>query len=292
MMKKIKPMTGLIFSILFFVSSAAAENTEEKETGEDSGPKRLFMQVGALEQKDGEKFLLRRRTGHVEFFTNENTKIFIKKEGSRDHLKEGKFLVVRGPRNKSVALANAVYIYDDRQAYLDTQDAGRERAVESSGTRRFNPYVEGWVIKRESENEEQDNLREKKFDIVDESSEEYEIVESEEELSGEKKDDEQEEKEIDSEYVEERETGEEEKREENEEDNEEYDDRPFYIKLADGTVYMVSHDDNTYWIVTEESDKNEIKIGDRLKLYFDTRISIRYKSYPVRIIIERAKAGY
>jgi len=56
--------------------------------------------------------------------------------------------------------------------------------------------------------------------------------------------------------------------------------------------YFVSSDENTYWVFNKRSEKNEIKIGGRLKLYFDERISIRYKSYPVKIIIDRAKVGY
>jgi hypothetical protein len=30
--------------------------------------------------------------------------------------------------------------------------------------------------------------------------------------------------------------------------------------------------------------------GDRLKLFFDKRLSIRYNNYPVKVVVDRSKA--
>ena len=63
-------------------------------------------------------------------------------------------------------------------------------------------------------------------------------------------------------------------------------------KEGNSLTAFVSFDDDTYWIINKKADKGRINVGERLKLYFDTRISIRYKSYPVKVIIDRAKVGY
>ncbi|MCE5300849.1 MAG: hypothetical protein LLG37_08280 [Spirochaetia bacterium] len=64
---------------------------------------------------------------------------------------------------------------------------------------------------------------------------------------------------------------------------------PMVITLEDGREIQVSWDEDTYWVVNKTVTKNELSPGDRIKLYFDRRISIRHKNYPVRIIIDKSK---
>lgn len=63
----------------------------------------------------------------------------------------------------------------------------------------------------------------------------------------------------------------------------------FVIKGDDGVEYQVCFDDDTLWVNNTMAAKTDIIAGDRMKLFFDKRLSIRYNNYPVKIIIDKSK---
>ena len=63
----------------------------------------------------------------------------------------------------------------------------------------------------------------------------------------------------------------------------------FIIKDDEGAEYQVCFDEDTLWINNTSALKTDILAGDRMKLFFDKRLSIRYKNYPVKIIIDKSK---
>lgn len=63
----------------------------------------------------------------------------------------------------------------------------------------------------------------------------------------------------------------------------------FMMKSDDGTEYLVCFDEETLWVSNTAAQKSDIIAGDRMKLFFDKRLSIRYKNYPVKIIIDKSK---
>lgn len=67
---------------------------------------------------------------------------------------------------------------------------------------------------------------------------------------------------------------------------------PMVIRLADGREYKVSFDSDTYWMLVKRTNKDELKPGERIKIYFDKLYSIRLKNVPIKVIIDRVKAGF
>jgi len=211
-------------------------NAESEETAETDGgekTKKLFLQAGALETRDGDKYLLRKRYSHVEFYINDDIKVFLKQDGKKEDIKTGSYVVVKGPKNDTAILANSVYIYDNREEYEEFIYTGREKSSEDIIRERASS-LSGFIADPED-----------KFEKIEESKRPL-LLESD-----------------------------------------------FYTDEEGNPVqFFVFPDKDTYLIYSKSTDKNEMKIGDRLYLYFDKRISIRYKSYPVKIIINRAKIGY
>ncbi|MGD0566274.1 MAG: hypothetical protein ABSA34_02960, partial [Candidatus Goldiibacteriota bacterium] len=60
----------------------------------------------------------------------------------------------------------------------------------------------------------------------------------------------------------------------------------------DGRDYTVLPDDDTIWVNNRIAAKTDMLAGDRLKLYFEKRLSIRYNNYPVKIIIDKSKSAF
>jgi len=67
---------------------------------------------------------------------------------------------------------------------------------------------------------------------------------------------------------------------------------PLIIRTAEGAEYAISYDEDTYWILTKKAEKEELKPGERIKLFFDKLYTIRYKMYPSKIVVDRVKAGF
>jgi hypothetical protein len=61
------------------------------------------------------------------------------------------------------------------------------------------------------------------------------------------------------------------------------------IKGDDGAEYQVCFDDDTIWSNNTAASKEELLPGNRMKVIFDKRLSIRYKNYPVKIIVDKSK---
>lgn len=92
------------------------KDVEEEVVG--TSRQRVFLQVGAIESKNGNKFILRKKNSKLEFFIDENiTSIFLKENADPQKIEKDNFLIIRGPNNKKASLANAVYIYKSKELY-------------------------------------------------------------------------------------------------------------------------------------------------------------------------------
>ncbi len=219
-MKKV--LIAVIICVCAFARPTAADNSAA--AGKVTAPaadgqaaavrKKVFMQVGAIEKIEGDKFLMRKVETRYEFYFNEDTKVFIRTEGSIDRINEKNYLVIKGPKNSKVVLANSIYVYDSRDEYDAVID--KKEQDQDAPQKVFSAMLEGTVRKK----------------------------------------------------------------------------GPLIIILENGKDYTVSYDEDTYWVITKKSDKNEIKPGERIKLFFDRFYSIRHKNYPIKVIIDRVKAGF
>ncbi len=91
---------------------------EEKEEEIVSPQKRIFLQIGAIESKNGNKFMLRKKSSKLEFFIEDNTtSVFLKEVAGPQNIEQDNFLIIKGPNNKKAVLANAVYIYKNKDLY-------------------------------------------------------------------------------------------------------------------------------------------------------------------------------
>lgn len=222
--------TALIFllsSLFLFRFSAGVEAQSEEEQKKV----KVFMQVGALEKKEGDRFLLRRVSNHLEFYMEQNTPVYIREQGNKSQLTAGAYLVIKGPRNSNTAIANAIYIYKNKEEYEAFNELSLREAAETG--RVFNTELRG-VFAGSAEVFE--NIRKGISPI---------LLESEE-------------------------------------------------RNKDGSVkfYLVSEDEETYWVINRRTSQSEMEIGNRLKLFFDRSVSIRIKNYPVKVIIDKVKAGF
>ncbi len=66
---------------------------------------------------------------------------------------------------------------------------------------------------------------------------------------------------------------------------------PLIIVTDDRTEYLVCPDEDTVWQNNKPADKSEMIAGDRIKTYFDKRLSVRYKSEAVKVVIDKSKQG-
>ncbi len=213
----------------------------------ENAKKKIFIQIGALESIENEKYNLRKVSDHLEFYLDDNVKIFQKRIADQNALRQWQFVVIKGPSNANSVLANSVYVFNDMESYNETKNDDKEdkKINVDSG-------IQGNVIKATSDSDEYEKLKEEHLKqqpvaTPSASGEENTAVKST---------------------------------------------RPFYIKTTDGNIYRVLHDEKTYWVFIEKKSKSDIKIGDRLKLYFDKRITVRYKSFPVKVVIENALGQY
>ncbi len=213
-----------LFSIQVFADEKAQEEGEQKKV-------KVFMQVGALEKKEGDKFLLRRVSSHVEFFMTQDTPVYIREQGEKSQLETGCYLVIKGPRNSNAVIANAIYIYKNREEYEAFNELTLRDAAETG--RVFNTELRG-VLADSTEI----------FEKTDEEIRPLLLVSEEKNKDGSEK------------------------------------------------KYLVSNDPDTYWVINRRTSQSELAIGDRLKLFFDRAISIRVKNYPVKVIIDKVKAGF
>ncbi|MEI7639942.1 MAG: hypothetical protein WCJ46_00320 [bacterium] len=63
---------------------------------------------------------------------------------------------------------------------------------------------------------------------------------------------------------------------------------PMIITTDDNMPYRVEHDEDSYWVLNKDVAKADLRIGDRLVIYFEKMVSIRYVNSPVKILIKRA----
>ncbi|PKL92575.1 MAG: hypothetical protein CVV21_02105 [Candidatus Goldiibacteriota bacterium HGW-Goldbacteria-1] len=248
---KIKLIT-CAFLILTFSAGAYADTTSAQTAPEEPAEK-IFMQVGALEKKDGEKYILRKKSGELEFYLDENTLMYSTENAGPADLKEGQLVLVKGARNANAMLASTVQVYNSWDIYSSTKDNQTD-----AGQNLLSGFLKGTVVRPKSEADEYEYLQNK---YLTQKMQNDAALEQEAEAQGDKV---TVEPKID--YI-----------------------RPFYIKTADKKVYMVLCDGSTRFTLTDKKTKEDMKPGDRLKLYFNKRITIRYKSYPVKIVIEKAK---
>jgi len=238
--------------IFLFCASANAAEPAPVITAEDT-EKKVFMQVGALEKQEGEKYILRKKSGEIEFYLDENTLFYSRAKAKPADINEGMLVLVKGAKNQNAALASTVQAFNNWDSYVSTKDIGPE-----SGSGMLSGTIKGTVVRAKSESNEYESLLEKYLTLQAQNDEALE-QEAAEEGAAAVSDDE-------AGYV-----------------------RPFYIKTADKKIYLVLSDSSTYFTMTDKKTKDDMKTGDRLKLYFNKRITIRYKSYPIKVVIEKAK---
>lgn len=111
------------------------QDTEEEITLQKQ---RVFLQIGAIESKNGNKFILRKKNSKLEFFIEENkTEIFLKETANQQNIEKDNFLIIRGPYNKKAILANAIYIYKSKELYekfiRKIEDQNNKKIQEISG---------------------------------------------------------------------------------------------------------------------------------------------------------------
>jgi hypothetical protein len=202
----------IILIINIFISSLifAQQITEQSNTTNIQTKKKLYIQTGALESFNANKYILRKISSKIEFFINDSTVILLKSPGSYSDLKEKCYIVVKGPHNKKTILANSVYIYNNKEEYALFSDENKT----SDTPIKFSFLLEGYVKQLE----------------------------------------------------------------------------PLIINTADMKDYIVSYDEDTNFIINKIGNKDNIKIGDSLTLFFDKIISIRYDNYPIKIIINKMRS--
>jgi hypothetical protein len=107
--------------------------------------KKLYIQNGAIESCNGNKFILRKVSSKIEFFINDSTLVLLKMAGTFSDIKEKNYIVVKGPHNKNTILANSVYIYNNKNEC----DLFSEEKKSSETSTRYSFVLEGYVIKTE-----------------------------------------------------------------------------------------------------------------------------------------------
>ncbi|HNZ30440.1 MAG TPA: hypothetical protein PKJ42_10630 [Candidatus Goldiibacteriota bacterium] len=241
-------------SVLMLVFYAAANGADAAVSpATDDSEKKIFIQVGALEKQEGDKYILRKKSGEIEFYLDDNALFYSREKAKPEDMKEGMLVLIKGAKNQNAVLASTVQIYNGWDSYESTKDIGAE-----SGSGMMSGTIKGTVVRARSESNEYESLQEK-YLTTQAQNDEALIQEAGVEGAGTAITDKEG-------YI-----------------------RPFYIKTADKKIYMVMCDDSTPFTLTDKKTKADMKVGDRLKLYFNKRITIRYKSYPIKVVIGKAK---
>ncbi len=209
---EIKNICLAISAFFLFLPAVSAESNDAVAAGQE-GRKKVFIQVGAIEKVESDKYTMRKLESRIEFYITEGTPIFLRTESSTEQAIENSYLVIKGPKNKKAALANTVYIYKDKQEYLEYEGQKEKDGEEKV----FSAGLEGKVKRTDP----------------------YLVIET-----------------------------------------------------ASGEQFIICYDQDTYWVLTSKTNASELKPGERIKLFFDKLYSIRYKNYPIKIIIDRIKANY
>jgi len=178
--------------------------------------KEKIIQVGALEKIEGDRYILRKVQTRLDFYMDDNTRIFMKTDGTAADITEKSFVDIRGPRNKKAVLANTVYIYPDKKTYDEMVDKDSVPASSSAGKKTFSGPLTGIVKQKE----------------------------------------------------------------------------PLMITADDNKEYEVCFDEDTLWINDKPALKADMILGDRMKTYYDKRLTLRYKSVAVKVVIDKSKAGF
>lgn len=210
-MKKTVVSIILFFASFLIFADEIADKQQMGNTINVRTKRKLYLQTGAIESYDGNKYILRKISSKIEFFINESVLILLKMQGSFSDIKEKNYIVVKGPHNKNTILANSVYIYKNKDEY----DLFSDEKKTTEAPTRYSFMLEGYVKQTE----------------------------------------------------------------------------PFLTITVDGKNYIVSYDEDTKFIINKTTDRNDIKIGDSVTLFFDKLISIRYDNYPSKIIISKIRAG-
>jgi len=158
-----------------------------------------YLRIGTIESIKNDKYLLRQKSTEIEFYINNETKIFLTKKGDLNDINQGNYVLIRGPHNKKIVLANSVSVYKDKKLFNDFNE-------------KSDYLIKGTITQKD----------------------------------------------------------------------------PMIISIdGEGKDLRVEYDEDTYWTINKQVDINEIKIADRVSLYFDKVVTIRYKNYPVKITINR-----
>jgi hypothetical protein len=149
-------MKKIILTAVLALTTCAAFAAEPAATmvspapGEGAAPapkKKTFMQVGAVEKVENDKYVMRKTETRYEFYIDENAGIYLRSEASFDSLQEKCYVVIKGPKNKKTVLANAVYIYRNKAEYEGLNDKKEDLAEGQSKV--FSTLLEGTLKQKD-----------------------------------------------------------------------------------------------------------------------------------------------
>jgi hypothetical protein len=155
-------MGFIIGAILVVVTGAAAQNepaqASSKTPGADdmgqesalpaaAGKKKIYIQVGAIEKSDNSKYLMRKIDTRYEFYLNDSARIFLRSEAAIQDIQDKAYIIVKGPKNKKVVLANAIYMYANRSDYDDSIDKKDDN--EDAAQKVFSVPLQGFVKQKD-----------------------------------------------------------------------------------------------------------------------------------------------
>lgn len=155
-------MGFIIGAILVVVTGAAAQNepaqASSKTPGADdmgqesvlpaaAGKKKIYIQVGAIEKSDNSKYLMRKIDTRYEFYLNDSARIFLRSEAAIQDIQDKAYIIVKGPKNKKVVLANAIYMYANRSDYDDSIDKKDDN--EDAAQKVFSFPLQGFVKQKD-----------------------------------------------------------------------------------------------------------------------------------------------
>ncbi|MEI7541665.1 MAG: hypothetical protein WCJ94_00215 [bacterium] len=200
---------------------SGAVETKDNIIGESV--KQKIIQTGFLEKVSGDKCLLRKAQSKVEFYLSDKINIFNKNDGSLSDLTDRSYIDIRGPKNKKAALANTIYIYQNKKMFDEMTDS--ETSISKNS---FQSPLAGTIIRNNVMVSNSDNV-----------SGTAQIA--------------------------------------------------FTVRTDDGLDYQILFDEDTIWVNNTVVTRRDLTVGDRLKLFFDKRLSIRYNNYPIKIIIDKTK---
>lgn len=145
MKKIVVPIIILFFSAFLLFADEIVDKQQIGNTLNLQAKRKFYLQTGAIESHNGNKYILRKISSKIEFFINEDVLILSKMQGSFSDIKEKNYIVIKGPHNKNTILANSVYIYKNKDEYDLFSDEKKTIEIPT----RYSFTLEGYVKQTE-----------------------------------------------------------------------------------------------------------------------------------------------